>query len=663
MAFESYRAIGCGQGGLKVAHAAAERRSSTRLTVVAGGKSVDGHDDLLEKGFELAYFIVPDRSVAIDILIGAMNKLETQCGQEKKRTYWRDKNLKRWITRVTRDDGDTLQWLIYFESECHEKRQEASGQCTFKDLVVHYIKSLVRMTTAMSSFHVNIGLHRFLHNYSTSEAQHVYELLTERYLGADEYRRAKSMLMSKLEDRFSKYLQTVKTNHGEVRFEACQDQRRWTNLVEECLTTFTPWSTKGNCLVPASFGPDSGNLSHLLSGKGHENVKQDKIEINRCHALIDPTCYSRLIKALGFDSPEERLALPRFLMDSNDKTENQSGHPPQTPRLTKQERETIKDNISAEVARRQTASPAFLRILVDRTECARVDLEQEAEVRFEIPEGSELLEIWTEDRGRDLLLATQLIGYTEGQGITPVTSTISLKGRKKLVLDISPTSAAPNEVRQALVSLNYFSDSRDLALGVTWQRFLQWFGPMPRYALAAIALFVLGGALGASMYHRELSSERIALERVNQELARERAMRASLPTKQTQNVAETTTGSNPAYRLLSDDSMVRGPGGPEQPTVLLSDRSALVNLELPTGTEGRRLYRAVLKPFLEEKEILIENLLQAQNTAKGPTVLFSVPALLLVHNKDYVVDLRYITSKGALAELNTFTFHVVKKKN
>jgi hypothetical protein len=623
---------------------------------------VADRDDLLEKGFRLAHFIVPDRPTAIAILVRAMNKLETQRGQESKRNYWRDKYLKRWITRVNRDDSDTLQWLIYFESDYYEKQQEQSGEHTAKDLVVRYIKNLVRMTTAMSSFHVNIGLHRILHNYSTAEVQRVYEFMTERYLGADEYRRAKSVLMTKLEDRFGKYLQPVKAAHGEVRFEACSDQRRWASLVGECLTAFTPWSTGGGCLIPANFGPDSGQLSRLLSGEGHENVKQDKIEINRCHALIDPICHGRLIKALGFDPPVEKLALPRFLMDSTDKTDTQPGQPSQTPRLTREELTTIRDSLSAEAALRQGASPSVLRVLVDHDERARIDLTRESELRFEIQEGAELIEIWADDKGKELLLATQLIGYTEGQGMAPVTSTISIKGRKKLVLTISPATA-PQDVRTASVSLVCFSDSHSLAWGKNGKRFSQWFGPVPRYALASAALVAIGWRVNVSMsmYQHELSAQRIALERVNQELAREKAERASLPTHPDNvgGMAEPVL----SYRLFGDDSMVRGPGGSEQPTVVVPDRPALVNLKLPIGKDDHSFYRAVLKPFLEEKEILSENLLRAQPTAAGPVILFSVPSIFLAHNKDYMVDLRYMTPKGRLEELNTFTFHVSKKKN
>ena len=119
-------------------------------------------EDLLEKGFQLAYFIVRNRAEAIQILSNAMSKLGVQRSREKKRAYWRHKNLKRKITRIVRDDRDALQWLIYFESEQYEKQQEQAGVQTTRDMIVRYIKHLTQMTTAMSSFYVHVGLHRVL---------------------------------------------------------------------------------------------------------------------------------------------------------------------------------------------------------------------------------------------------------------------------------------------------------------------------------------------------------------------------------------------------------------------------------------------------------------------------------------------------------------------
>jgi len=121
--------------------------------------------------------------VAIGILIGAMNKLRAQLGREKKRTYWRDKYMKRWITSVTRGDVDTLQWLIYLESDAYLRPHEQSDRLSTRGLIIGYIKNIVQLTTPMSSFHVSVGVSRLLYGYDTAETQRMYELVSERYLG------------------------------------------------------------------------------------------------------------------------------------------------------------------------------------------------------------------------------------------------------------------------------------------------------------------------------------------------------------------------------------------------------------------------------------------------------------------------------------------------
>jgi len=126
---------------------------------------MDNGQDLLRRGFHLAHFIVSDRTTALRILSDATSKLEVYRTQEKKRIYWRHKYLKRKITRVIRQDNDMLQWLIYLEAEKHEQQHEQASLSTIDDLVIRYIKYLAQITTPMSSFYVNIGLQRLLHNY------------------------------------------------------------------------------------------------------------------------------------------------------------------------------------------------------------------------------------------------------------------------------------------------------------------------------------------------------------------------------------------------------------------------------------------------------------------------------------------------------------------
>ena len=123
-------------------------------------------------------------------------------------------------------------------------------------MAIRYIKHLIQITTALSSFYVNVGVTRLLHNYSTSEAQRAYEMLTSRFLGPDEYRRAKSALMDKMSERFAGFLKIARVDHGELRFETSDNQERWVDAVSDSLSVFTPWSTQGHC---AQFVSVNGN--------------------------------------------------------------------------------------------------------------------------------------------------------------------------------------------------------------------------------------------------------------------------------------------------------------------------------------------------------------------------------------------------------------------
>jgi hypothetical protein len=615
------------------------------------GKSIGGrvkdNEDLLEKGFQLAYFILPSRSLALRILAGALNKLKTQQGRENRRTYWRDKYLKRGITRITREQGDTLQWLIFYESDQFEIEQEESRAATLKDMVIRYIKSLVRMTSAMSSFHVNIGLHRLLHNYSTLEAQRVYESVTDRYLGADEYRRAKSVLMGKLEKRFGAMLKTFRSQHGELRFEPFEDQDRWSDLVDLCLTAFTPWSTGNACPVPNNFNVSQETLPARLSGKGASETDQNEIEINRCHAFIEPVCYGRLIRALALDPPNSKLELPRFFMQ-NTSAGNKSDQLPPPPGLSADERKTIAGHLSAESERRQKASPKSVKIVVDGVERAELDLAGTVDAQFDIEEGAELIEISTEQEGASLLLATHRVDYSELKGIVPSKLTLAFKGGAELSLQVSASGEAQEGPRRATVSVSHHAHAP-----VTEAR---WLRSTPKLALASVATLGLGlgWMLGIITYRRAVRLQPSLPGFV------QNVPSSQLPTPTPVQIAKEHQPLV-TYVLISDDVAVRGEGTSEVPAIVAPTQPTLLQLELPvSAADAHRSFHAVLKPLLNNAEILTENLLTARRTSSGVVVIFSVPSVFLKENTDYVVDLRYRGANGKLEELSTYTFHAVK---
>jgi hypothetical protein len=606
------------------------------------GNSVD---NLSQRGFRLAHFIVHDRPSAIQIVIRAWNKLNARCKQEGKRAYWRDKYLKRWVTKISRTDCDALQWLIYFECEEYEKRQEQWSQSTTENLIIHYIKSLVQIGTARSSFYVVIGMHRLLHDYSTSDIQDVYEMLTERYLGADEYRRTKRFLMNKLTTRFGDLLRTVTVAHGEVRFELFENQQPWAALVQECLRTFIPWSTSGHCLVPAGFGPASMALPSLLSGTGDSTLTPDAVETNRCHAFIDPVCYSRLVRALALDPPEQRLALPRFFLGNAEDRRDSLEPPPAPPDLTPSEREMIHASLAAEAARRKQSVPQTLRILVDGIERDQISFSQSIETDLELEEGAKLVEIWARDKDGDFVLATHLLSYLDSHRIAPSTASLTI-GSVRLALVVSSKDESPS-----VLTLT----THHPGLAIRGNNPVSFSSRAFQHAALALLFIGIGWTLGFVTNRQELLSQRARTENIERKIDKPRASLVVGSANQQRGEASAVVTQE-----LIPDLSTRGGEAAAPPVVSLSAHATLLNLELPLDGHLYRSLRAVLRVLPERNEIMSERL---TNVGTGIiNTAFFVPIVLLSDDKDYVIEVSGTTSAGTSEYISMFPVHILKKK-
>jgi hypothetical protein len=332
------------------------------------------HHLSLEKGFELAYFLSQDREIALEVLVRALDKLSVHCRREKRRFYWRYNHAGQPIRRITHQELDAFQWLIMLESEPYEKAQEKSGAYSSRDMVVRYIKHLVQITMSMSSFYVCVGINRLLYSYSTSETQAVFELVTERFIGADQYRRAKKMLTSQLSERFGELVETVRTRHGEIRFKAQNDQSRWYGLIHECLSMFSPWSTEGCCerlMAETDTGAPACAPAVELDHTG-----ADAQETACCHIFIEPMCRGKLLTALSFPPPEARLALPKFgLKEQASEVDNNQSQGPRERGLSEGEERLLFVRLEASQSRHRRFRPDPMNVVADGREYSRMDLE------------------------------------------------------------------------------------------------------------------------------------------------------------------------------------------------------------------------------------------------------------------------------------------------
>jgi hypothetical protein len=424
--------------------------------------SLASTDDLLNKAFQLACFILGERDAALRVVTGALAKLEVAAAAQDKRLYYRPtgrlwsrrSQSNRFRNNISFNEPHLLQRLIYIESEPYEKVQErARGSAALgeEDLIIHFIKHLTKKTVKRNSFYVTLGLSRLLYSYTTAETMDIYNAVIqdpERVKDDYYYRSRKRVLMQELKQRFGNLINIGHGPRGEERFEADANQGRFVELVRECLSFFTPWHTP--CLVPAGIDPIRDGIPSF-SYQGHN--EEDKIEVNRIHAVLHPDCFQRLTGDLRFDAPDTRLEIPRFFYtnDMNGNGSNNNRRNP--PKLDEHELQSITNSLDINAVRRKSANAGLLRIMVDGVEYARIDLDMTRGARFSLDKDAELIEVRSRDNaGEELLLASHLLTPTETEnGVQPVDASITLEGGQKVSIHLAP---APNE-KGAVVDISY----------------------------------------------------------------------------------------------------------------------------------------------------------------------------------------------------------------
>jgi hypothetical protein len=366
-------------------------------------------------------------------------------------------------------EAHLLQRLVYVESETYERQKEQRGLSDEEDMIVHFIKHLVRITIKRNSFYVTLGLSRLLHNYTTSETQDIYNVVVQDPdRGRDDYyyRSRKAQLMREVKERFGDLLRVCRGQRGEERFNRDENMDHHAGLVEKCLRFFTPWNTP--CLVSAGFNPFN-DMVPQFSFNGDEPDHEHEVEINRMHAILDPECYRRLVRALSFDRPEQRLNIPHFFLSQ----ETSSGDGPRAgrdhlPELAEDDLLAIAGSLAEQSARRRTANTALLRVLVDGSECARFDIRRDGNVRFPVNDGAELIEVLTDDANGDLRLAVQLLAPGETNDDKRVLRrSIILEGGQEISFAVTPSNDSAGD---AIVDVAYRETSLIRAASLSIRR-------------------------------------------------------------------------------------------------------------------------------------------------------------------------------------------------
>jgi hypothetical protein len=451
-------------------------------------------DEWLDKAFQLAFFLHGDRETAKTIAASAMSKLETASNAQFKRYYYtptgRAENARASRSRVSLNDLQLLQRLVFVESENFEREKEKSAKACKKSLLKYFVKHLVRISLKRNSFYVTLAVSRILHNYGTADAMEIYNIVVqdpERVHDDYYYRSRKGILMKEMKARFGDLLEIVRANRGEERFQADSQNEDLTETAKSSLKFFTPWNS--DCAIPEKFDPFEDVIKPFHFDKRAPD-EEHRIEVNRIHAALHPSCFGRLATALRLPPPEKKLEIPKFMYTENraDPSDNGWGNP---SHLEADELKQIKDILTAQAESRKALTAGFLRVVADGAERARINLDETDAASFDLDGDAELIEIYATGKGQEVLLATHLLSFDDLKNGNHA-QTVVLEGGQKISFNLVPSLDQYGEVSDVKCTVNYAETAWQKRLALALRRsnftFANYFGQSSRILKPALTL-------------------------------------------------------------------------------------------------------------------------------------------------------------------------------
>ena len=396
-------------------------------------------DDLLNSAFDLAYFILGDRAASIYVAMAAMDKLKAASAHQGRRLYYTP--IGRSAHPATRNkvnlsDLHLLQRLIYIEADLFERLLEGQEQSLrVEDLIIRYVKHLIRITTRHNSFYVTLGLCRLLYNYTTAETSEIYNLVLQdpvRMRDDHYYRSRKKRLLEEMKARFGNLIRTERGFRRAERFQPDPASGVFAGLVKECLLRFTPWQS--TCVLPGELDPKRNVVSSLMFEGGDPDAEHE-IELNRIHSLTHPACFERLTAALGLAPPDQRLELPQFFVSGGGPRAAAARFNP--TELSEGELNAIKQHLDKHSAHRNSYSNGRLICLIDQTRTTFFEPSVETSITLDVKPGSELLEIRSVLADEEIPLTVYPIRYDKS-GIMDASSVAVLEGGQRFSFKIGP---------------------------------------------------------------------------------------------------------------------------------------------------------------------------------------------------------------------------------
>lgn len=431
--------------------------------------------DALSKSYKLSYPVLAgDAGKALCVVIESMDEWKVDLTVQKRRKYYKPFSQKL-RKKIILSKPVLLQYIVCRRTVKHEKSQETEllnglGTLDERTLLLRFIKHILQESFCQA-FYVTIGICRVLHKYDHATTKLIYGVLDQRdqeMLVDDpnnktdyEYRRWKMVLFDKLEQRFEKFVEVRSGPRNEKRFVSHEPPAEVSDYVKKCLNLLTPWETEH--ILPEEFEPTKFNIAGLrLDGRYRDDW--DPIEENRMHTIIDPECFSRLIKACNAPSSEQQLEAPKFKMVTHN-SDGDGSHVEidEVPELTFAQTKTILDELERKSKRRSEIYAEYLSVEVDGAHSGGFDTAADKNFCLELNPASEQIQVFAADKEDKLLLASLWLSFTGVTQGEEWTSSIVLEGGQKLGIELKPSLNTDGELG-AIVARISFQETNPLKI-------------------------------------------------------------------------------------------------------------------------------------------------------------------------------------------------------
>ncbi len=405
-------------------------------------------NDECERAYGRAAYALRDLDLAEKVTIDVADAFETWCvpSDFKTNTCYPQYYIE--LNKSLMLDSLIFKKILPYKKKQGWEHRTGVRQLDDNTITLWFVEELMGFALDHDFSYAVIAICDLLYNFNPDDVRRIHDVLNPASsLQPEVYRRHKKRIINSLGRHFGDYL-FEKTDKKRVRIKESDDLSRTFWLIEDWLKLLTPPPPR-DLLQDENFGLGAydTDLAPFIA-QGSQDASGYLAEWKRIHSLVNPYCFSNLVRRMNITSPEQRLSLPEFYLFNarRRKWKDAFGRLPHQA-IDQQQRKRIEAELGRRRKRREDLSLSALTIVVDDTEHGVVSLDKHPSFRIKLKEGAGLVEFKGNDKEGSIPIGTHVLQWdassaSKEQGLYQ----INMQGKQILSYTIKYTRDARGDL-------------------------------------------------------------------------------------------------------------------------------------------------------------------------------------------------------------------------